>query len=165
MQVAERETPQNQAYQNRDTKLDTPTIGRHGTLGSRIAVTGLTPLGLATPCWTWTGAHDSDGYARVKVDGQCRYVRREVLRLLGVKLTKVEQVISLCRDHGCVNPQHHIVGTKEQARMFARHGSIGKGELLSAKRHIDDNAGSIAVIADHWNLPPSLLVDAVSRCA
>ena len=135
------------------------------TLKAKIGVTGYTPLGLATPCWAWTGAHDSDGYARVKVDGECRYVRREMLRLAGVKLTKARYVISLCRDHGCVNPDHHVVGAEKQARMFARYGSIGMGELVSAKLYVDAGEATIAVIANAWNVPPRLLADAVSRCA
>jgi hypothetical protein len=74
------------------------------TATSKTHVTDETPLGLATPCWKWMGAHDPSGYARMKVGGRCVYVRREMLKRSGVELDEDAKVISLCRDRGCVNP-------------------------------------------------------------
>ena len=29
-----------------------------------------------------------------------------------------DHVITLCRNHGCVNPAHHVLGTPEEAKAF-----------------------------------------------
>ena len=107
------------------------------TATSKIDVTDYMLPGLATPCWKWKGAHDPSGYARMKIAGRCVYVRREMLKCSGVDLDEDAKVISLCRDHGCINPDHHLVGDEDEARLFGRWGRLGIGDLWHAKRLVE----------------------------
>jgi hypothetical protein len=135
------------------------------TKTSKIHVTGDTPPGLATPCWRWMGAHDPNGYARMKVDGRCVYVRREMLKCSGVELDENVKVISLCRDCGCVNPDHHLTGTACEARVFARWGYLGAGDLWHAKRLVASGQMTTSGIAYAWQVSEPIIVNGIARCA
>ena len=134
-------------------------------LAAKIRVTDTVPLGLATPCWAWAGAHDQRGYARVRVAGRVAYVRRIALQCHGVALGKRRHVISLCRDPGCVNPSHHLVGTKEEARDFGRFGRFRATDFVVAQMAIANGEITTKAFARLVRMSERLLVEGMSRCA
>ena len=133
------------------------------TLISKMRVTDYTPLGLTTPCWQWLGAHDARGHARMKVGGRCVYVRREMLKCAGVTLDTDAQVISLCRDKGCVNPDHHLAGNEDEARVFSRWGRTGVGDLLWAKELVESGQATAKFIAYAWKVSERLIANGTAR--
>ena len=140
-------------------------IGALSWLAAKIRITETVPLGLATPCWAWAGAHDQRGYARVRVGGRAAYVRRIALQCHGVALGKRRHVISLCRDPGCVNPSHHLVGTKEEARDFGRFGRFRATDFVVAQMAIANGEITTKAFARLVRISERLLVEGMSRCA
>ena len=134
-------------------------------LASKIRITDNVPFGLATPCWAWTGAHDQRGYARVRVGGRAAYVRRIALECQGVVLGKRRHVISLCREPGCVNPSHHLVGMKEEARDFGRFGRFRATDFVVAQMAISNGEITTRAFARLVRISERLLVEGMSRCA
>ncbi len=132
---------------------------------SKVHVTDNTPPGLAMPCWKWKGAHDPAGYARMKVDGRCVYVRREMLKCSGVELDDDAKVTSLCRNHGCINPDHHLVGDEDEARLFGRWGRLSIGDLWHAKRLVESGQVTTAWIAYAWQVSEPIIINGIARCA
>ncbi len=62
----------------------------------------------ATPfgCWQWTAACDAQGYGIFTVGGRNRIAHRYVYELLAGPIPDGLQVDHLCRNRGCVNPDH-----------------------------------------------------------
>ena len=134
-------------------------------LAAKIRITDAIPFGLATPCWAWTGAHDQRGYARVRVGGRVAYARRVAMECQGVVLGKRRHVISLCRNPGCVNPSHHMVGTKEEARDFGRFGRFRATDFVVAQLAISKGEITKRAFARLVKISERLLVEGMSRCA
>ena len=134
-------------------------------LRAKIRVTGFTPPGLAAPCWDWTGAHDSRGYARVKVAGKSGYVRRLILDLVPSTLKRNHFIISLCRRPGCVNPDHHLIGKKNEVRAFGRWGHLCVGSLWQARQLIEAGEMTSGALARCWRISESLLAEGIKRCS
>ena len=134
-------------------------------LAAKIRITDAIPFGLATPCWAWAGAHDQRGYARVRVGGRVAYARRVAMECQGALLGKRRHVISLCREPGCVNPSHHLVGTKAQARDFGRFGRFRATDFVVAQMAISNGEITMKAFARLVRISERLLVEGMSRCA
>jgi len=102
---------------------------------SKLDVTDYIPVGLQGPCWHWRGARDPAGYPRIKVEGRCDYVRRALIRQQRGHLAEQDQIVSLCRDAGCVNPAHLVVGTDTDEDRLGRCGFIVEMGQYVAERH------------------------------
>jgi hypothetical protein len=74
------------------------------------------------------------------------------------------EVISLCGQHGCVNPHHHLLGAVQDAEKFGRWGYIGVGDLCLARKLIEAKEASVEVVAEAWQVPKQLLSEALTRC-
>ena len=59
-----------------------------------------------TGCWDWQQARDKDGYAKVFHDGKTQIAHRLVFRLLKDEPSPDLVIDHLCRNRGCVNPDH-----------------------------------------------------------
>ena len=134
------------------------------TLTTRIRITDNVPFGLASPCWAWLGGHDQRGYARVRAGGRVDYVRRVVLRCQGVPVGR-RHVISLCRDPGCVNPNHHLVGTKDEARAFGKYGHLAPTDFVVALMGISNGEFTKRAFARTVRMPERLLAEGMARSA
>ena len=139
-------------------------VGLPAALASKMRITDNVPFGLATPCWAWLGGHDQRGYARVRASGRVDYVRRVVLRCQGVPLGR-RHVISLCRDPGCVNPSHHLVGTKDEARAFGKFGHLAPTDFVVALMGISNGEFTKRTFARTVRMPERLLVEGMARYA
>lgn len=124
-------------------------------IARRIRVTDYVPAGLSTPCFHWMGAHDSRGYARLRLGRRVGYVRRLLFREAN------GCVVSLCRNPGCVNRHHHLVVTPAEAPAFSRRGRIGIGELFVVARMVEEGQ-DIAQVAVVLGVSPKALLAAIS---
>lgn len=57
-------------------------------------------------CWEWRGQHTPKGYSRVRWQRRKVYVHRLVWELLVGPIPEGLVTDHLCRNRGCVNPDH-----------------------------------------------------------
>lgn len=57
-------------------------------------------------CWEWTASRSPDGYGRLKVEGVAVGAHRIAYRLLVGTVPDGLTLDHLCRNRGCVNPDH-----------------------------------------------------------
>jgi hypothetical protein len=100
----------------------------------------------------------------VRVGGRVDYVRRVVLRCQGVPLGG-RHVISICRDPGCVNPNHHLVGTKDEARAFGKYGHLAPTDFVVALMAVSNGEVTKRMFARTVGMPERLLVEGMARSA
>lgn len=74
------------------------------------------------PCWLWTGALDSSGYASFKLKGTVRIVHRYVYEKLVGPIPDDHDIDHLCKGHrNCMNPAHHEPVPKAENARRANH--------------------------------------------
>lgn len=74
------------------------------------------------PCWLWTGALDSSGYASFKLKGTVRIVHRYVYEKLVGPIPEGYDIDHLCKGHrNCQNPAHHEPVPKSENARRANH--------------------------------------------
>ena len=79
------------------------------------------------PCWEWRGWKDRDGYGRHSSTLMHRWVYETLVGEIPAGL----QIDHLCRNHGCVNPDHLDVVTLQENK---RRG-YGFDALNARKTH------------------------------
>ena len=57
-------------------------------------------------CWNWTAVKTREGYGHLKVAGKPYFAHRLVFALQGHEIPAGLTVDHLCRNPGCVNPDH-----------------------------------------------------------
>jgi hypothetical protein len=57
-------------------------------------------------CWQWTAGRDLDGYGVFHVAGHARGAHRVAYELMVGAIPSGLQIDHLCRNRGCVNPDH-----------------------------------------------------------
>jgi hypothetical protein len=61
----------------------------------------------ASGCWVWTGYCDPQGYARHREGRRLARVHRTIFEVLRPGVLTVDDVLDhVCRNRGCVNPNH-----------------------------------------------------------
>lgn len=135
------------------------------SMRSKIDITDIVTPGLRGRCWAWLGAHDAAGYARVRIGRRVGYVRRELLRCAGIELADDDQVAALCGHNGCVNPDHHVVGSDNDVRAFTGKASyLGVGDLIVSKQLVDSGKASLAYIAFAYGVSARVISEGIRRC-
>ncbi len=89
--------------------------------------------GLALPCWSWTGAIDDKNRPRIKVDGYCLLAKRAIYQLNGFSLEQDQFVISLCKNKGCLRPEHLVIGNEKDAFKLRPKGRMGHGDMYAMR--------------------------------
>jgi hypothetical protein len=90
-------------------------------------------------CWEWSAAKQSGGYGQVRIHDAALYAHRLVYELLRGPIPDGLQLDHLCRNRGCVRPDHlEVVTRKENIRrgsgfagMNARKTHCPSGHLLA----------------------------------
>lgn len=68
-------------------------------------------------CWLWFGAHNEQGYGRIRINKKSYYAHRLQMIWLGKDLPDGHHVDHLCRNPACVRPDHlEVVTHKENIR-------------------------------------------------
>ncbi len=72
-------------------------------------------------CWEWLGMLNRTGYGRVNLRGRMKLAHRAAYELLVGPIPEGMQLDHLCRNHGCVNPDHlePVTGRENFARGFS----------------------------------------------
>lgn len=70
---------------------------------------------LADPeaCWQWQGCTNGTGYGQISLDAKMRYAHRLAYELMVGPIPEGLVIDHLCRNKGCVNPDHLEAVTTE----------------------------------------------------
>ncbi len=63
-------------------------------------------------CWPWTGHRSTDGYGRIKVDGNMEQASRVAWELTFGPIPTGKQILHHCDVPACCNPAHLFLGTQ-----------------------------------------------------
>ncbi len=97
-------------------------------------------------CWTWTGPHSADGYAKAVVNRKPARAHRVAYELLVGPIPAGLTIDHLCRNRGCLNPAHmepvtnreNVLRGVSTAAQRARQAECKRGHPLSGTNlHID----------------------------
>ncbi len=121
---------------------------------AKVAKSGPLVPGMRTRCWRWTGAVGAAGYPRFWLGGNAVTAQRAARLLAGAKLRPDQRVISLCRNRGCVRPEHLVVCTVREAHAFALRGqrALGPGDLWHIRRVVAKGEVTIEFVANAYGL-------------
>src|SRR2546426_1120746 len=65
-------------------------------------------------CWNWTGSGNMKGYGKFEANGKLHLAHRIAYTLMKGTIPEGLTIDHLCRNRGCVNPEHlEVVSAKE----------------------------------------------------
>jgi hypothetical protein len=90
-------------------------------------------------CWQWTGTTNTKGYGRFNVSGRQAVAHRVAFEVLVGPIADALQLDHLCRNRGCVNPDHlepvtrreNILRGYSRSARLARQTACKRGHLFS----------------------------------
>lgn len=85
-------------------------------------------------CWEWAGSRDRDGYGRFKLDGRPQMAHRVAFELWRGEIPDGLQIDHLCRNPGCVNPNHLEVVTSRENTLRGEGPAAENGRKTHCKR-------------------------------
>lgn len=99
-----------------------------------------------TGCWQWLGSINGSGYAVVKLRGVQHNAHRLIYEIFMGHVPKELHVDHLCRNRGCVNPEHmdpvyprvNIMRGEGPAAYNARKTHCKRGHPLSGENLVVD---------------------------
>lgn len=98
-------------------------------------------------CWRWTGRLDTGGYARISIAGTMTAVHRITYELVHGPIPVGLEIDHLCRNTGCVNPDHleavthrvNVLRGMAPAAQQARWTDCKNGHPLSGSNLVIEN--------------------------
>jgi hypothetical protein len=82
-------------------------------------------------CWEWPLFRSEDGYGRMQWDGRTRIAHRAIYRFLVGPIPQGLTLDHLCRNRGCVNPDHLEPVTQRENCRRARKDFCAHGHELT----------------------------------
>lgn len=89
-------------------------------------------------CWLWTADKICGGYGRFSFNGRLVLAHRFSYEFFNEEIPKGLQIDHLCRNRGCVNPEHMEVVTNRENMMRGLSPSLTSKRQLS-KTHCPQN--------------------------
>ena len=87
-------------------------------------------------CWEWRGSKSPTGYGKLSLWDWARYAHRVVYELLRGPIQDGLEIDHLCRNRGCVNPDHLEPVTKvENLRRGVGAGGLNARKMFCPKGH------------------------------
>jgi len=89
-------------------------------------------------CWDWTGAKSPNGYGNVRINGLYQKAHRIAWSLANFDIPRGYQVMHLCDNPSCCNPNHLVIGTAvnnfcdmliKNRQQFAKNKAVGERNL------------------------------------
>lgn len=94
-------------------------------------------------CWQWTGYLMPNGYARISVDGERQYAHRVAYEAFAAPIPASLVIDHLCRNHGCVNPDHLDAVTQRVNVLCGESRAAARARQVACIRgHRFDNANT-----------------------
>lgn len=95
------------------------------------SITNFYAVNSITGCWEWTGAKIHTGYGRYRVNGVLEMAHRVMFERFKGPIPHRMQVDHVCRNKGCVNPEHLRLLTGAQNVQQSRRTTLT--EFMVAK--------------------------------
>ena len=83
-------------------------------------------------CWQWTKCLDNQGYGRILIDHKNQKAYRAMWQFMRGTIPRGLYVDHICRNRGCVNPEHLRLVTPKQN---AVENSLGVSAKNASKEH------------------------------
>lgn len=118
-------------------------------------------------CWEWNGAKTNEGYGKIRVNGRLLLAHRYgYLRFVG-PIADGLQLDHLCRNPGCVNPDHlePVTGRENTARGLNRSVTVARHRARTHCRRGHPLSGANLGIGDRYNGTPNYRVCLTCRKA
>ena len=112
---------------------------------------------MAVQCWNWVGAFDTKGYPRFWYKGNAVYANRLKYLLEGIPIGPDDHVVTLCQNRQCVRPEHHVLGTDKEVRLFGVGGYRGPGDLYFARKLYADGEIDLDTLAFAYEISADIV--------
>lgn len=142
-------------------RLKNKYLGDWGQHPFRTRITKIQCGHIPTPCWKWSGAHDSRT-VRVRISNEVAYVRRIILQLTANIPSSGLHLTSICRNVWCVSPHHHIAMPAHETRRFGRRGGVALTDLLKLERGAGNLERAIKVLSEDFQISEVTLEQTIS---
>lgn len=85
-------------------------------------------------CWEWTAHRHVSGYGMINIDRVPRYAHRVAYEMLRGEIPDGLQLDHLCRNRGCVNPDHLEPVTNRENTLRGRCGEVNAARMRARTR-------------------------------
>lgn len=101
----------------------------------------------AGDCWEWSGGHTSQGYGEVTRGGRLQLAHRYAYELLVGPIPVGLQIDHLCRNRGCLNPDHlePVSRRTNLMRSWVGASAVNARKTACPKGHAYDEANTMRV--------------------